>query len=76
MGKRRSPNVPAGGMIPDEIRPGTAWGMMCGFSGEVTPCVLFGGLPGLELQERERGGSAFGCPFIKHRTTERERVRE
>lgn len=42
-----------GGMIPDDIRPGTECDMMRGFSEEVTPCVLFGGLPGLELQERE-----------------------
>uniref|UniRef100_A0A0E9QKJ4 Uncharacterized protein n=1 Tax=Anguilla anguilla TaxID=7936 RepID=A0A0E9QKJ4_ANGAN len=36
-------------MIPDDIRLGTVCGIMWGFSGEVTPCVLFGGHPGLEL---------------------------
>lgn len=41
--------------MPGDMRPGTEWGMMWGFSGEVTLWVLFGGRPGLELRKR-RGG--------------------
>lgn len=40
--------------MPGDMRPGTEWGMMCGFSGDVTLWVLFGGRPGLELVERRR----------------------
>lgn len=40
--------------MPGDIRPGTEWGMMCGFSGDVTLWVLFGGRPGLELVGRKR----------------------
>lgn len=42
--------VPVGGIIPGDIKPGTLWGIICGFSGDVTLCVLLGGLPGLELK--------------------------
>lgn len=41
--------------MPGDMRPGTEWGMMWGFSGEVTLWVLFGGRPGLELRHEERG---------------------
>lgn len=44
------PNIPVGGIMPGDMRPGTEWGMMWGFSGEVTLWVLFGGRPGLELR--------------------------
>lgn len=50
------PNVPVGGIMPGDMRPGTEWGMMWGFSGEVTLWVLFGGRPGLELEEKWGGG--------------------
>lgn len=46
--------LPVGGMIPGDIRPGTEWGIMWGFSGDVTLWVLFGGLPGLELKQTWR----------------------
>lgn len=36
--------------MPGDMRPGTEWGMMWGFSGDVTLWVLFGGRPGLELK--------------------------
>lgn len=39
--------------MPGDMRPGTECGMMWGFSGEVTLWVLFGGRPGLELEEEE-----------------------
>lgn len=42
-------SLPVGEMIPGDKRPGTAWGMMREFSGNVTLSVRFGGLPGLEL---------------------------
>lgn len=38
--------------MPGDMRPGTEWGMMWGFSGDVTLWVLFGGRPGLELKHR------------------------
>lgn len=40
--------------MPGDMRPGTEWGIMCGFSGDVTLWVLFGGRPGLELAGRRR----------------------
>lgn len=40
--------------MPGDMRPGTEWGMMWGFSGEVTLWVLFGGRPGLELVGRRK----------------------
>lgn len=46
-------SVPVGGIIPGDIKPGTLWGIMWGFSGEVTLCVLLGGLPGLELKAKK-----------------------
>lgn len=36
--------------MPGDMRPGTEWGIMWGFSGDVTLWVLFGGRPGLELK--------------------------
>ncbi|CAB1459072.1 unnamed protein product [Pleuronectes platessa] len=39
--------------MPGDMRPGTEWGMMWGFSDDVKLWVLFGGRPGLELKERE-----------------------
>lgn len=36
--------------MPGDMSPGTEWGMMWGFSGDVTLWVLFGGRPGLELK--------------------------
>lgn len=44
--------VPVGGIIPGDIKPGTLWGIIWGFSGEVTLWVLLGGLPGLELKAK------------------------
>lgn len=41
--------------MPGDMRPGTEWGMMWGFSGDVTLWVLFGGRPGLELKHTEEG---------------------
>lgn len=38
--------------MPGDMRPGTEWGMMWGFSGDVTLWVLFGGRPGLELKHQ------------------------
>lgn len=51
--------IPVGGIMPGDMSPGTEWGMMWGFSVDVTLWVLFGGRPGLELQqqaEEERVG--------------------
>lgn len=42
--------------MPGDMRPGTEWGMMWGFSGDVTLWVRFGGRPGLELKRRARTG--------------------
>lgn len=39
--------------MPGDMSPGTEWGMMWGFSGDVTLWVLFGGRPGLELQQEK-----------------------
>lgn len=55
----QGPNIlPVEGMIPGDMRPGTEWGIMWGFSGDVTLWVLLGGLPGLELKQKknEDGG--------------------
>lgn len=40
--------------MPGDMSPGTEWGMMWGFSGDVTLWVLFGGRPGLELQQEKQ----------------------
>lgn len=40
--------------MPGDMRPGTEWGMMWGFSGDVTLWVRFGGRPGLELKQRAK----------------------
>lgn len=53
--------VPVGGIMPGDMRPGTEWGMMCGFSGDVTLWVLFGGRPGLELVGRGRSERVRRC---------------
>lgn len=47
--------------MPGDMRPGTEWGMMCGFSDEVTLWVLFGGRPGLELVGRRRSERVGRC---------------
>lgn len=52
--------------MPGDMRPGTEWGMMCGFSGDVTLWVLFGGRPGLELVGRRR------CEQVMRRVRRRE----
>lgn len=54
MGAAEIQTVPVGGIMPGDMSPGTEWGMMWGFSGDVTLWVLFGGRPGLELQTEER----------------------
>lgn len=46
--------------MPGDMRPGTEWGMMWGFSGDVTLWVLFGGRPGLELKRRAERGKKSG----------------
>ena len=39
--------------MPGDMRPGTEWGMMWGFSDDVKHWLLFGGRPGLELKHQK-----------------------